>query len=184
VTLELRDYSFVQGSFDKIASIGMFEQVGISNQTSYFQTVDCLLKPGGLYLHHAIALRVKEYERFQRGKAAAGAWMIRYIFPGGMADHLAMSIENLERHGFEVRDVEAWREHYARTTHLWHDRLVANSAAAERTVGSVKTRLWILWLAGCSMFFVHGSAGVFQTLAAKRVRGLTGLPSTRADLYG
>jgi cyclopropane-fatty-acyl-phospholipid synthase len=100
-----------------------------------------------------------------------------------MLDHLAMSIQNLELHGFEVRDVEGWREHYARTTRLWHDRLSANRSAAEREVGSIKTRLWILWLAGSSLFFTHGSIGIFQTLASKRVRGNTGLPPTRAHLY-
>ena len=183
VTLELRDYSFVQGSFDKIASIGMFEQVGIANQPGYFQTIERLLKPGGLYLHHAITLRAKEYERFQRGRAPAVSWVIRYIFPGGMVDHLSMSIKNLELHGFEVRDVEGWREHYARTTRLWHDRLSANRSAAEREVGSVKTRLWILWLAVSSLGLTHGTNGIFQTLALKRVRGLTGLPPTRVDLY-
>ena len=183
VTLELRDYSFVQGNFDKIASIGMFEQVGAGNHAGYFQTIERLLKPGGLYLHHAITARVKEYERLQRGKSPVGTSVLRYIFPGGMLDHLAMSIENLERYGFEVRDVEGWREHYARTTRLWHDRLSANRAAAERIVGSPTTRLWILWLAASSIVFVHGSISIFQTLVAKRVRGLTGLPPTRGDLY-
>jgi cyclopropane-fatty-acyl-phospholipid synthase len=128
-------------------------------------------------------MRANEYDRFRRGRAPAVALVTRYIFPGGMVDHLAMSIENLERHGFEVRDVEGWREHYARTTQLWHDRLFANRAAAEREVGSVKTRLWILWLASSSWHFVYGGSGIFRTLAAKRVRGLTGLPPTRADLY-
>jgi len=183
VTLELRDYSFVNGSFDKIASIGMFEQVGIANQPGYFETINRLLKPGGLYLHHAITLRAKEYMRFQRGKAPAVSWSVRYIFPGGMLDHLAMSISNLELYGFEVHDVEGWREHYARTTHLWHDRLSEKRETAAREVGSVKTRLWILFLAASSLGFAHGTMGIFQTLASKRVRGLTGLSPTRAHLY-
>ncbi len=94
-----------------------------------------------------------------------------------------MSIANLERYGFEVHDVEGWREHYARTTRLWHDRLLANRAAAEREVGSVKTRLWLAYLAGCSIAFERGSVGIFQTLASKRASGASGLPPTRADLY-
>ena len=183
VTLELRDYSFVASSFDKIASIGMFEHVGIANQPGYFRTINRLLKPGGLYLHHAITMRAREYQRFQRGKSPVASSVARYIFPGGALDHLAMSIENLELHGFEVHDIEGWREHYARTTRLWHDRLSANRSAAEREVGSITTRLWTLWLAGSSLFFTHGSIGIFQTLASKRVRGHTGLPPTRAHLY-
>jgi cyclopropane-fatty-acyl-phospholipid synthase len=187
VTLELRDYTLVEGSFDKIASIGMFEQVGEANHRTYFQSVNRLLKPGGLYLHHSIALRAPAYERFRRGRgrdrAAANA-IGRYIFPGGELDHLSMSIANLEHHGFEVHDVEAWREHYVRTTRLWHDRLSENRAAAEHEVGREKTRLWIAYLAVVSIAFTQGTVGIFQTLASRRVRGPSGLPPTRADLYG
>jgi cyclopropane-fatty-acyl-phospholipid synthase len=186
VTLELRDYALVEGSFDKIASIGMFEHVGEANHPAYFQAINRLLKPGGLYLHHAITLRAKGYERFRRGRRrdrAAAAAIGRYIFPGGELDHLGMSIANLELHGFEVHDVEAWREHYARTTRLWHDRLSANRAAAEREVGSEKTRLWIAYLAVVSMAFARGSTEIFQTLTSSRVRGPSGMPPTRADLY-
>jgi cyclopropane-fatty-acyl-phospholipid synthase len=186
VTLELRDYALVEGRFDKIASIGMFEQVGVANHPTYFKTVNRLLKPGGLYLHHAITLRAKGYERFHRGRrrdSAAAMAIARYIFPGGELDHLGMSIGNLELHGFEVHDVEAWREHYARTTRLWHDRLSANRAAAEREVGSEKTRLWIAYLAVVSIAFARGTIGIFQTLTSSRVRGPSGMPPTRADLY-
>ena len=186
VTLELRDYALVEGSFDKIASIGMFEHVGEANHPAYFQAINRLLKPGGLYLHHAITLRAKGYERFRRGRRrdrAAAAAIGRYIFPGGELDHLGMSIANLELHGFEVHDIEAWREHYARTTRLWHDRLAANREAAEREVGVVKTRLWIAYLAVVSMAFARGSTELFQTLTSSRVRGPSGMPPTRADLY-
>jgi cyclopropane-fatty-acyl-phospholipid synthase len=183
VTIELRDYSLIDGDFDKIASVGMFEHVGIANHSAYFRTIHRLLKPGGLYLHHSIALRSAAYERLHKKKSQATAALVRYIFPGGELDHLGMSIANLERCGFEVHDVEAWREHYARTTRLWHDRLSANRAAAEREVGVVKTRLWIAYLAGCSIGFTRNSVGIFQTLASKRTRGPSGLPPSREQLY-
>jgi cyclopropane-fatty-acyl-phospholipid synthase len=183
VTIELRDYSLVEGDFDKVASVGMFEHVGVANYPAYFQTIHRLLKPGGLYLHHSIALRSAAYERRPGKKSRATAAVGRYIFPGGELDHLGMSIANLERYGFEVHDVEAWREHYARTTRLWHDRLSANRAAAEREIGVVKTRLWIAYLAGVSIGFTRNSVGIFQTLASKRVRGPSGLPPSREQLY-
>ena len=183
VRIELRDYSQVDGDFDKIASIGMFEHVGVANHPAYFQTIHRLLKPGGYYLHHSIALRSAAYERLRRKKSQATSAVARYIFPGGELDHLGMSIANLERYGFEVHDVEAWREHYARTTRLWHDRLCANRAAAEHEIGAVKTRLWIAYLASASIGFMRNSVGIFQTLASKRVRGPAGLPPSREELY-
>ena len=183
VTLELRDYAMVEGGFDKIASIGMFEQVGIANHPTYFQTVHRLLNPGGLYLHHSIARPAKRDDRHFRRRAPEYVALVRYIFPGGELDHLGMSIANLERFGFEVHDVEAWREHYHRTCKLWHDRLLANRAAAEKEVGAHKTRLWLAYLAACSIAFQRTTVGIFQTLASKKQRGPSGLPPTRADLY-
>jgi len=183
VTIELRDYSQIEGEFDKIASVGMFEHVGVANYPAYFKTINQRLKPGGLYLHHSIALRSAAYERPRRKKSRAAVAIGRYIFPGGELDHLGMSIGNLERYGFEVHDVEGWREHYARTTRLWHDNLAANRAAAEREIGTVKTRLWVAYLAASSIGFARNSVGIFQTLASKRVRGSSGLAPTREELY-
>ena len=181
ITIVLQDYSLIEGDFDKIASVGMFEHVGAANYPAYFQTINRLLKPGGLYLHHSIALRAAAYERKKKSRTANA--LAQYIFPGGELDHVGMSIANLERYGFEVHDVEAWREHYARTTRLWHDRLCANRAAAEREVGTVKTRLWIAYLASASIGFMRNSVGIFQTLASKRMRGPSGLPPSRELLY-
>ncbi len=183
VSFELSDYSRVSGTYDKIASVGMFEHVGLANHATYFDTINRLLEPGGLYLHHAITMRAREYERFRRGKSPAVGWITRYIFPGGALDHLSMTVANLELAGFEVHDVEAWREHYARTTRLWYDRLAKNRVAAEREVGPFRTRLWLIWLAGSSIAFARGSTCIFQTLTSKRVRGPSDLPPTRADLY-
>ena len=73
--------------------------------------------------------------------------------------------------------------HYARTTRLWHDRLLANRAAAEREIGVVKTRMWLMYLAGVSIGFERARIGVFQTLASKRRRGAADVPLSRADLY-
>ena len=84
-----------------------------------------------------------------------------------------MTIANLERFGFEVLDVEAWREHFARTFRYWHQRLVDNTTAAEGEVGRVRTRVWLAYLAGVTLAFERGSARSFQTLAAKHVRGPT-----------
>lgn len=184
ITIEFKDYSLLEGMFDKISSIGMFEQVGVGNFPLYFQTMHRLLKPDGLYLHHAISRPAKRTDReFFRNRSPEFYAITRYIFPGGDLDHIGMSVSNLERYGFQIHDVEAWREHYARTTRLWHDRLLANFAAAEREVGAIKTRMWLIYLAGVSIAFDRSRLTVFQTLASKRRRGPSGLPPTRADLY-
>jgi cyclopropane-fatty-acyl-phospholipid synthase len=183
VEVVLKDFSQVDGEFDKISSIGMFEHVGIANHPGYFQAVHRLLKPRGLYLHHTIARRAKRQDKaFGRLRPEARAIM-RYIFPDAELDHLGISVANLERFGFEVHDVEAWREHYQRTTRLWWENLNARRAEAEAEVGPETTRTWLLYLAGVSLGFARGVIGVNQTLASKRTRGPSGLPSTRADLY-
>lgn len=183
VTLHLRDFTQMEGEFDKISSIGMFEHVGIRNHPTYFQAVNRLLRPRGLYLHHTISRRAKKSERAFNKMPAEYRALVRYIFPGGELDHLGMSIANLERHGFEVHDVEGWREHYQRTTRLWFERLNARKAEAEAEVGPERTRMWLLYLAGCSLAFERGGALVNQTLVSKRRKGPSGLPLTREDLY-
>ncbi|HEV2510218.1 class I SAM-dependent methyltransferase [Bosea sp. (in: a-proteobacteria)] len=183
VTLHLKDFTQMEGEFDKISSIGMFEQVGIRNHPTYFQAVNRLLKPRGLYLHHTISRRAKKTEKAFNKMPAEYRALVRYIFPGGELDHLGMSIANLERHGFEVHDVEGWREHYQRTTRLWWEKLNANKAQAEAEIGPERTRMWLIYLAGCSLAFERGGALVNQTLVSKRRKGPSGLPLTRADLY-
>jgi len=183
VTLHLKDFTQMEGEFDKISSIGMFEHVGIRNHPTYFQAVNRLLRPRGLYLHHTISRRAKKTEKAFNKMPAEYRALVRYIFPGGELDHLGMSIANLERHGFEVHDVEGWREHYQRTTRLWFERLNANRAAAEAEIGPERTRMWLIYLAGCSLAFERGGALINQTLVSKRRKGPSGLPLTRVDLY-
>ncbi len=183
VTLHLKDYATLEGQFDKIASIGMFEHVGLKNHLTYFRAVNRLLRPRGLYLHHTIARRAKKTDRAFSRMSTEYRALVRYIFPGGELDHLGMSIANLERSGFEIHDVEGWRENYMRTTFLWWERLNARRAEAEALVGPEKTRMWLLYLAGCSLAFRRGGAFVNQTLVSKRDRGPSGLPFSRADLY-
>jgi cyclopropane-fatty-acyl-phospholipid synthase len=183
VSVELIDYSALNRSFDKIASIGMFEHVAIRNQSAYFNTIQRLLNADGLYLHHAITRPAKASEAAFRRRKPEYQAMTRYIFPGAELAHIGMSVADLERHGFEVHDVEDWREHYQRTCRHWHDRLHANFQAAVDEVGSVKARLWLIYLAGCSLAFERNSIRIYQSVASKRHRGASGLPPTRADLY-
>lgn len=183
VTVALADWTMVGGSFDKIASVGMFEHVGLKQADGYYRGIRRLLRPGGLYLHHAITRRAKPGDdRTLRPEAKA---ILRHVFPGAELDHIGSTLAGLERAGFEVQDVESLRRHYARTTALWCRRLQANRAAAEREAGEVRTRMWIAYLAGVSLAFGRGSIGVCQTLASARQKsGAVELPPTRGDLFG
>jgi cyclopropane-fatty-acyl-phospholipid synthase len=183
VTIEVRSYTELEGRFDKIASIGMFEAVGAAHYDTYFSAVARLLEPGGIYLHHAITRRQKRNRRHFRRKSAEHRALVKYIFPGGELDHLGMTIENLEGHGFEVHDVENLREHYGRTCRLWAERLHARFDEAVAEVGAPKARLWLLYLTGCALAFERGTVQINQTVATRRSRGTSGLPLTRDDLY-
>ncbi len=185
VTFEKRDYALLEGDgrFDKIVSVGMFEHVGLANFESYFKTVQRLLKPGGLYLHHAITRPGGSHAARTGKKRPEFQALTRYIFPGGELDYIGRTLTNLELAGFEVRDVECWREHYRQTTRFWHDRLRARWDEAAAEVGETTARVWLAYLAACSIAFERNNAGVYQTLAMKRVRGPSGLPPTRSALY-
>ena len=161
----------------------MFEHIGAANFPTYFKTVRRLLKPGGLFLHHAITRPGGSRAARTGRKRADFAALTRYIFPGGELDYIGRTVTSLELNGFEIRDVEGWREHYQRTCKIWHDRLLARYDAACGDVGEVTTRVWIAYLAACSIAFERNNCGLYQTLASKRVKGPAGLPPTRADLY-
>ncbi len=183
VKVELKDYRELAGEYDKIASVGMFEHVGIDDRVTYFSRLRALLRPRGIMLHHAITRPAKRTEKAFRRKRPEFAALVNYVFPGGDLDHIGNTLATIERTGFEVHDVEAWREHYARTTRLWCEALYAHRAEAEADIGAARTSLWLLYLAGCALGFERGGACIFQTVATRRARGPTFLPPTRADLY-
>jgi cyclopropane-fatty-acyl-phospholipid synthase len=173
--LEL-DYRDLTGSYDKIASVGMFEHVGLRRAPEYFRKMAALLTPDGLFLNHAIA-RPQAVE-----DDAASLFVRRRIFPGAQLIHLSETIREAESAGFEVLDVENLRPHYARTCRLWQERLTANREAALRVADEPTFRAWRLWLAACSLSFEEGSSSVYQVLMAKR--GSARRRLTREYMYG
>ncbi len=184
VTLELKDYQHLEGEWDKVASIGMVEHVGIDNMDGYMQKVRSLLPDRGMFLNHGITRPAKGTNRKFRKMRPERRLLAKYIFPGGELDHIGHMVESMESSGFEVHDVEGWRDHYAHTCKLWVQRLSARSEEAIKHVGAEKYRMWILYLAGVSMAIRDGSACIFQTVASnRRSKGVSGQPPTRAHLY-
>ena len=184
ITLELRDYQSMDGAFDKVASIGMYEHIGLKNIPGYMLKVRSLLSDDGLFLNHAIARRAPKDKAWIRSRMRPEKKAIaKYIFPGGELDDVGHSIVAMERAGFEVHDVEGWRMHYARTCQLWCERLTANREQAIAFVGEQKYRIWVAYLGGVSLAFSRGTLRLFQTLASKSAKRPPALPPTRADLY-
>ena len=184
VTAELKDYADVEGPFDKICSIGMVEHVGIDNMADYMQKVSSLLFDRGLFLNHGITRPAKLSDRAFRKMSPERRLLAKYIFPGGELDHLGHMVQCMESKGFDVHDVEGWRDHYSLTCRHWCQRLEANRDEAIRQVGEEKFRMWTLYLAGCVFALGDGGARIYQTLATKhKAKGLSGMPCTREHLY-
>ena len=181
IKIELKDFRALTGEYDKIASVGMFEHVGLDNHDSYFEKMYSLLRVRGLLLNHAITRRARR--RNFRHKPKEYEALTRYIFPGGELDHIGLSLDHLEMHEFDILDVEGLREHYAKTCRIWAERLYARRHEAEAMIGEVKTHLWLLYLARSAIAFERGASAIFQTLASKRARGASGLPPTRRHLF-
>lgn len=182
VRFELLDYRHVTGEFDKVSSVGMAEHVGKANLPAYFRAAWDRLKPGGLMLNHAISQGPVTLRAAP--SVASGEFIQRYIFPDGEIVPLWCGLRAAEEVGFEVRDVEDLREHYAITLRLWLGNLERAWDAAEREVGIERLRLWRLYLAGSAHQFAWGHLALHQTLLAKPgERGRVNLPASRADLY-
>ena len=182
VTFEIRDYADLEGTYDKICSIGMYEAIGISNIDLYFKSVRRVLAEDGLFLNHAISRRAKRKNRRFSARAEQRA-LQKYIFPGGELDDIGHTVMAMEQAGFEIHDVEGWREHYQLTTKIWCERLTARREEAIALVGEETYRIWVAYLAGCSLAFQRGAARLFQTLASHNAKGASPLPPTRANLY-
>ncbi len=184
ITIDLCDYRELSGEYDKIASIGMYEHIGIANYSTYFIKLNSLLRDRGILLNHGITRRAKHSRRQFNRVTLGRRFILKYIFPGSELDHIGHTLSKMEACGFEVHDVEGWREHYALTTKLWCRRLEANKEAAIRQVGEERYRMWIAYLAGVSFAFQDGSLRIFQTVATKHGRkGPSTMPPTREHLF-
>lgn len=184
VTIELRDYATLSGTYDKISSVGMFEHIGIQNMPHYFGKIHSLLRDRGILMNHGIASRAKRDARAVKRIKPERKLLLKYIFPGSELDSIGNTLNLLQISNFEVHDVEGLREHYGLTCKAWHDALVANREEAIRIVGEEKYRMWLLYLAGVAVGFTDGTMHIFQVVASKRAcKGPSELPLTRDDLY-
>jgi cyclopropane-fatty-acyl-phospholipid synthase len=180
VSVELLDYRELAGDsvYDKIASVGMFEHVGIKNLPGYFSAAHRLLKPHGLFLNHGITHDCDGWNG-----SVSTEFINRYVFPGAELDRISNIQHLMEAAKFEIADVEALRAHYALTLRHWVARLESNHAQALQYVDEATYRVWRLYMTACALDFEAGGIGIYQVLAGKRAAGRLPLPLTRRHLY-
>lgn len=177
-TQDYRELAEVDGLFDALVSVGMFEHVGKDNLPLYFRHAFHLLAPGGVFLNHGIACP------FGEKQSNRPDFSNTYVFPDGELTTIGETVAIAESAGFEVRDVESLREHYMLTLRHWVRRLEANHEQALRFVDEPTYRIWRLYMSGSAHSFQKGVRNIYQTLLVKPdAQGRSGLPLTRADWY-
>ncbi|MFJ9077752.1 class I SAM-dependent methyltransferase [Streptomyces sp. NPDC102278] len=181
IEIRIQDYRDVKdGPYDAISSIGMAEHVGAERYREYARTLYALLRPGGRLLNHQIARPPEPDEEAYR----IDEFIDAYVFPDGELSPIGGTVGELERAGFEVRDVEALREHYALTLRAWVARLEDHWDEAVRLTSPGRARVWRLYMAASALGFEHNRLGVNQVLAVRPgPRSESGLP-LRAREWG
>ncbi|MFC6067890.1 SAM-dependent methyltransferase [Streptomyces ochraceiscleroticus] len=174
IEIRVQDYRLVKdGPYDAISSIGMAEHVGRARYAEYAADLHHLLKPGGRLLNHQIARRPLADEDSYR----VDEFIDRYVFPDGELAPVGQTVGALEDAGFEVRDVEAIREHYALTLRQWVANLERHWDRAIRLTTPGRARVWRLYMAASALSFERNRIGVNQVLAVRTPEsGASGMP--------
>lgn len=199
IEIRVQDYREVDdGPFDAISSIGMAEHVGLGNLPLYARHLYGLLRDGGRLLNHQISsVRPLPVDRGTAGhhrrraqvlstrRRGARTFIDRYIFPDGEILPLSATVDALEKAGFEVRDAESLREHYALTLRAWVDNLRGQWEQGAALIGAERERAWLLYLAASALGFEYPHRlGLNQVVAVRPGSdGASGMPRTRAGLY-
>lgn len=165
VEIRVQDYREVDGTFDAVASIGMYEHVGSDQWATYHRTAYERTRPGGLFCHHHITTGQRREVRDLA--KVRGSFVAEHVFPDGALGPTSRSVAEMQDAGFEVLDVEELRPHYARTLRHWVARLEADHDRAAELVGEPTYRAWRAYMAGSAVGFDHGDLGLVQVLGAK-----------------
>ncbi|MGI9371882.1 MAG: class I SAM-dependent methyltransferase [Hyphomicrobiales bacterium] len=172
VRFELIDYREVQGPFDRIVSVGMFEHVGVQQFPAFFGQISELLADDGVALLHSIGRK--------GGKGTTGAWVRKYIFPGGYSPALSETLDAVEQSGLWVNDIEILRLHYADTLLAWENNFQENRDKIAEMLDARFCRMWEFYLIMSEFTFRHGKHMVFQMQLTKDVNTL---PITRDYMF-
>jgi cyclopropane-fatty-acyl-phospholipid synthase len=159
VRFHLKDYRALEGRYDRIVSVGMFEHVGVPFYPAFFEKIRDLLVSDGVAVVHSIGAT--------DGPGIGSAWIRKYIFPGGYIPALSEVLPAVEASGLFVTDIEILRLHYAETLRHWRQRFLANWATIAHLYDARFKRMWEFYLASSEMGFRFGGLMVFQLQLAK-----------------
>jgi cyclopropane-fatty-acyl-phospholipid synthase len=180
IEIRIQDYRDVQGQFDRITSVGMFEHVGVQHLPEYFSQVNRLLAPDGVVMNHGITTSDVGERNSPYG---AGDFIDKYVFPHGELAHLSTVIRTMQEGGLEVRDVENLRRHYARTCALWTENFERNAERIRQTADPKTFRIWHVYLAGCAYAFTHDWISLYQIVGGKAGQDPARMPWSRGYMY-
>jgi cyclopropane-fatty-acyl-phospholipid synthase len=167
-TFRLIDYRDVEGRFDRIVSVGMFEHVGVGFYETYFGKCAKLLADDGVMVLHSIGR--------SGPPSITNPWIAKYIFPGGYIPALSEVLPAIEHAQLMVSDVEVLQLHYAETLKAWRQRFLAHRDEVVRLYDQRFVRMWEFYLACSEMAFRASDMVVFQIQMTKR-KGM--VPATR-----
>ena len=160
VRFDLADYRDLDGRFDRIVSVGMFEHVGVRHYQTFFDKVRDLLTDDGVALLHSIGR--------MEGPGRTNPWIRKYIFPGGYSPALSEVLARIERSGLWATDIEILRLHYARTLRLWRQRFMAQRERVQAIYDERFCRMWEFYLTAAELAFRRQDHMVFQIQLARR----------------
>ena len=160
ISFQIQDYRDVEGAFDRIVSVGMFEHVGVGHYDTFFRTCANLLAEDGVMLLHSIGR--------SEGPGVTNPWIAKYIFPGGYIPALSEVLTAVEHAGLLVTDVEILRLHYAETLKAWRERFMARREEAKQLYDERFCRMWEFYLAASEMAFRWQNMMVFQLQLTRR----------------
>lgn len=180
VEIRLQDYREVQGTFDRITSVGMFEHVGLTNLPAYFAKVGQLLADDGVVMNHGITSSDAASGDSPHG---GGTFIDKYVFPQGELPHISLALSAMQEGGIEPLDVENLRRHYARTLAMWTDRFEERGAEVRGLVDEKTYRIWRVYLAGCAYAFDVDNVAIFQVVGHKARRNSSTIPWSRKHMY-
>jgi len=180
VEIRLQDYRDVQGSFDRITSVGMFEHVGIKHLVEYFGIINRLLADDGLVMNHGITSTDPDNGETPYG---GGEFIEKYVFPHGELAHIGQVLRAMQEGQLEAYDVENLRRHYARTCAIWTENFEEHEDKVRELAGDKRFRIWHVYLAGCAYAFDQDWISLYQIVCGKAGRHPSALPWSRAYMY-